>query len=325
MRGMLAIIALLAAIAAAPPVSAQTAASFPGRPMRIIIPLPPGGVTDGMARLIAQKMQEAWGQPVVPENRPGASQFIAAEAAAKAPPDGHTLFFANHQNMAMNAGLFAKLPYDPLRDFTAVSLVVVSANLLVAHPSVPAKDIGEFVALARARPGQLNYGSQGTGSSGHVGAAMLAQMANVDMVHIPYKGPAAASQDLLGGQINVLFDTVFSQLANVRGGKVRALGISSLQRHPLLPDVPTIAEQGYPGFEVIPWFGLVAPARTPRDVILKLNAEVVRALNDEVQKTRLTDQGLVVVASTPEAFQEHINAENAKWARVIREMKITAD
>ncbi|MGH8703413.1 MAG: Bug family tripartite tricarboxylate transporter substrate binding protein [Burkholderiales bacterium] len=325
MRRTSGIIALLAAIALMPPALAQTAASFPSRPMRIIIPLPPGGVTDGMARLIAQRMHEAWGQPVVPENRPGASQFIGAEAAAKAAPDGHTLFFANHQNMAMNAGLFAKLPYDPLRDFTAVSLVVITSLLLVAHPSVPAKDIRELVALARARPGQLNYGSQGNGSAGHVGTAMLAQMANVDMVHIAYKGPAAASQDLLGGQINLLFDSVFSQLGNVRSGKVKALGISSLQRHPLLPDVPTVAEQGYPGFEVIPWFGLVAPARTPRDVILKLNAEVVRAMNDEVQKKRLTDQGLVVVASTPEAFQERINAENAKWTRVIREMKITAD
>lgn len=319
------ILALLAGITFLPAALAQTAESFPSRPIRIIIPLPPGGVTDGMARLIAQKMQEAWGQPVVAENRPGASQFIASEAAAKAAPDGYTLFFANHQNMAMNSGLFAKMPYDPLRDFTAVSLVVTSANLLVANPSVPAKDIGELVALARARPGQLNYGSQGTGSSGHVGAAMLAQMANVDMVHIPYKGPAAASADLLGGQINVLFDTVFSQLGNVRGGKVKALGISSVQRHPLLPDVPTVAEQGFAGYEVIPWFGLVAPARTPRDVILKLNAEVVRAMNDEVQRKRLTDQGLVVVASSPEAFQAHIDAENAKWTKIIREMKISPD
>lgn len=325
MRRTSRIIALLAAIALMPPALAQTATSFPSRPIRIIIPLPPGGVTDGMARLIAQKMQEAWGQPVVPENRPGASQFIGAEAAAKAAPDGHTLFFANHQNMAMNSGLFAKLPYDPLRDFAAVSLVVTSANLLMAHPSVPAKDIGELVALARARPGQFNYGSQGTGSSGHVGAAMLAQMANVDMVHIPYKGPAAASQDLLGGQIHLLFDTVFSQLGNVRGGKLKALGISSLQRHPLLPDVPTIAEQGYSGYEIIPWFGLVAPSGTPRDVIAKLNAEVVRALNDEVLRKRLTDQGLVVVGGTPEAFQQHINAENAKWTRLIRDMKISSD
>ncbi len=304
---------------------AQAAASFPSRPMRIVIPLPPGGVTDGMARLIAQRLQEAWGQPVVPDNRPGGNHFIAGELAAKAAPDGHTLFFANHQTLAMNPGLFAKMPYDPLRDFTAVSLIVTSANLLMAHPSVPVNNLQELVALARSRPGQLTYGSQATGSSGHVGVVMLAQMASIDMVHVPYKGPAPATQDLLAGQINLLLDSVFTQLGNVRAGKLKALGISSLQRHPLLPDVPTIAEQGYSGYEIIPWFGLVVPSGTPRDVIVKLNAEVVRALNDEVLRKRLTDQGLVVVGGTPEAFQQHINAENAKWTRLIRDMKISAD
>ncbi len=317
--------AALLLAAAASPALAQTAASFPSRSIRMIIPLPPGGVTDGMARLLAQKLQEAWGQPAVPDNRPGGNQFIAAELAAKAAPDGHTLFFANHQTLAINPGLFAKMPYDPLRDFTAVSLVVTSANLLMAHPSVPASDLRELVALARARPGQLTYGSQATGSFGHVGVAMLAQMAGIEMVHVPYKGPAPATQDLLAGQINLLLDTVFTQLGNVRAGRLKALGISSLQRHPLLPDVPTIAEQGYSGYEIIPWFGLVVPSGTPRDVIAKLNAEVVRALNDEALRKRLTDQGLVVAGGTPEAFQQHINAENAKWTRLLREMKISSD
>jgi tripartite-type tricarboxylate transporter receptor subunit TctC len=304
---------------------AQSAATFPARPVRIVIPLPPGGVTDGMARFIAQKMQETWGQPVVPENRPGASHFIAAEHVAKSAPDGHTILFANHATLAMNAGLFEKLPYDPLKDFTAISLVVSSANVLMAHPSVAAKDVRELIALAKAQPGKLNYGSQGTGSSGHIGIAMLAHAAGVSLVHIPYKGPALATQDLIGGRVELLFDTVFSQLSNIRAGKLKALAVSTLERHPLLPEVPTVAEQGLAGFEVVPWFGLVAPAATPRDIVAKLNAEVVRILQDETQRKRLTDLGLTVVASTPEAFQAHINDEHAKWARLIRELGIRAD
>jgi tripartite-type tricarboxylate transporter receptor subunit TctC len=325
MHPLLHLFAALVLVCAMPSASAQTAANFPSGPMKIIIPLPPGGVTDGMARLIAQKMQEAWGQPVVPENRPGGNHFIAAELVAKAAPDGHTLFFANHQTLAMNPGLFRKMPYDPLRDFAAVSLVVSSANVLVAHPSVPAMDVRELIALARSKPGFLTYGSQATGSSGHIGAAMLAEMTGIQMVHIPYKGPAPATQDLLGGQINLLFDTVFSQLSNIRSGKLKALGISSLQRHPQLPSVPTVAEQGLPGFEVIPWFGLVVPARTPRDIVDKLSGGVARAMSDETQRKRLTDLGLLVDTSGPETFQRLIVAEHAKWTRVIREMNISAD
>jgi tripartite-type tricarboxylate transporter receptor subunit TctC len=317
---------LLALALAAPALAcAQGAAGFPTKPMRIVIPLPPGGVTDGMARFIAQKMQEAWGQPAVPENRPGASHFIAAEHVAKAAPDGHTVLFANHATLAMNPGLFSKMPYDPLKDFVAVSLVVSSANLLMAHPSVPAKDLSELVALARSRPGRLNYGSQGNGSSGHIGIAMLAHGAGISLVHVPYKGPALATQDLIGGQVELLFDTVFSQLANIRAGKLKALAISSLQRHPMLPEVPTVAEQGFAGFEVLPWFGLVAPAGTPSDIVAKLSAQVALIMADDTQRKRLTDLGLTVVASTPEAFQRHINAEHAKWVKLIRELRISAE
>ena len=304
---------------------AQGAAGFPAKPMRIVIPLPPGGVTDGMARFIAQKMQETWGQPVVPENRPGASHFIAAEHVAKSAPDGHTMLFANHATLAMNAGLFEKLPYDPIKDFSPISLVVTSQNLLVAHPSVPAKDLRELIALAKASPGKLNYGSQGAGSSGHIGIAMIAHQAGLSLVHVPYKGPAPATQDLIGGQVQLLFDTGFSQLSNLRSGKLKVLAISTLERHPLFPDVPTVAEQGLAGYEVIPWFGLVAPAGTPRDIVARLSAEVARILQDETQRKRLTDLGLTVVASTPEAFQKHINDEHAKWTRVIRQLGIRAE
>ena len=325
MRRILTLCAAALALAACTAAHAQSAASFPARPVRIVIPLPPGGVTDGMARFIAQKMQETWGQPVVPENRPGASHFIAAEHVAKSAPDGHTIFFANHATLAMNAGLFEKLPYDPLKDFTAISLVVTAQNVLVAHPSVPAKDLRELIALAKAQPGKLNYGSQGRGSSGQIGIAMIAHQTGISLVHVPYKGPAPATQDLIGGQVQLLFDTVFSQLANIRSGKLKVLAISTLERHPLLPDVPTVAEQGLAGYEVIPWFGLVAPAGTPRDIVAKLNAEVVRILQDETQRKRLTDLGLAVVGSTPEAFQKHINDEHAKWTKQIRELGIRAD
>ena len=203
--------------------------------------------------------------------------------------------------------------------------MVSSANVLMAHPSVAAKDVRELIALAKAQPGKLNYGSQGTGSSGHIGIAMLAHAAGVSLVHIPYKGPALATQDLIGGRVQLLFDTVFSQLSNIRAGKLKALAVSTLERHPLLAEVPTVAEQGLAGFEVVPWFGLVAPAATPRDIVAKLNAEVVRILQDETQRKRLTDLGLTVVASTPEAFQAHINDEHAKWTKLIRELGIRAD
>lgn len=325
MRRFLGLCLVGLALAASASTYGQGAAGFPARPVRIVIPLPPGGVTDGMARFIAQRMQETWGQPVVPENRPGASHFIAAEHVARSAPDGHTIFFANHATLAMNPGLFSKMPYDPLKDFTAISLVVTSANVLMAHPSVPAKDVHELIALAKAQPGKLNYGSQGLGSSGQVGIAMLAHMAGISLVHVPYKGPALATQDLIGGQVQLLFDTVFSQLANIRAGKLKALAISSRERHPLLSDVPTVAEQGFAGYEVIPWFGLVAPAATPRDIVAKLGAEVVRILADETQRKRLTDLGLTVVASTPEEFQRHINEEHAKWTKLIRELRISAE
>jgi tripartite-type tricarboxylate transporter receptor subunit TctC len=322
MKRILTVWAAALAVATSTFIHAQ---SFPARPIRIVIPLPPGGVTDGMARFIAQKMQETWGQPVVPENRPGASHFIAAEHVARSAPDGHTMLFANHATLAMNPGLFEKLPYDPLKDFTAVSLVVTSQNLLVAHPSVPARDLRELIALAKANPGKLNYGSQGQGSSGHIGIAMIAHQAGLSLVHVPYKGPAPATQDLIGGQVQLLFDTGFSQLANIRAGKLKVLAVSTLERHPLLADVPTVAEQGLAGYEVIPWFGLVAPAGTPRDIVAKLNAEVVRILQDEAQRKRLADLALNVVASTPEAFQKHINDEHAKWTKLIRELGIRAD
>jgi tripartite-type tricarboxylate transporter receptor subunit TctC len=320
LRGLAAAVLLCAA-----PAFSQTAATYPAKPIRIVIPLPPGGISDNMARLIAQKLQEAWRQPVVPENRPGGNHFIGAEIAARAAPDGYTLFFANHQTLAMNPGLFAKMPYDPVRDFVPVSLLVTSPNILVAHPSVPAKDLKELIEFARQKPGNINYGSQGTGSSGHVGMSMVEEMAGVKLTHIPYKGPAGATQDLLSGQLHVLLDTVFTQLGNIRSGKVKVLGVTGRQRAPLLPEVMTFEEQGLKDYEMLTWFGIVVPRGTPADIVAKINGELRRIMGDESVRQRLTDQGLVVVGSTPEAFQRHVESEYAKWTKTIRAMGVKPD
>ncbi|MDO8598010.1 MAG: tripartite tricarboxylate transporter substrate binding protein, partial [Sulfuricaulis sp.] len=303
----------------------QSLAGFPSKPIRIVIPSPAGGPTDILGRLLARGFQAKWGQPAVPENRPGASQFIASDLVAKAAPDGYTLLVGTHQSHQNNAGLFRKLPYDPIKDFAPISLLASAPIVLLVHPSVPAKSLTELLAIARAKPGALNYGSQGNGSGGHIGMAMIEQMANVRMNHIPYKGAAPALVDLVGGRIDVLMATITSSVGNIRAGKVRALGVTSLQRSPLLPDVPSISELGLSGFEVVGWFGLFAPAGTSREVILELNTEVVRIMNEPDTKKLLTNQGLVVAANSPEQFAQHVAREIDKWTKFIRGAKIQAD
>lgn len=317
----------LAAIAfagLAAPAVAQTD-TYPNKPVRVIIPFPPGGVTDSMGRLIALELSKAWNSPVFPENRPGAASIIGAEAAAKSAPDGYTLFIGHHQTHATNPHLFDKLPYDPIRDFAPVSLLVNSWNLLVVHPSVPAKNLQELVALARERPGRVSYGSQGNGTSGHISGELLAIAGKVDMIHVPYRGAGPAQQDLLGGQINMLFDTIFSQLGNVNAGKVRALGIVAPKRSPLVPDVPTMAEQGMAGVDMQPWFALFVPAGTPADIIRKVNADVVKLMNSQEVRPRLEQQGLTIVASSPEELGAHVRREGERWGRVIRQANIKPD
>ncbi|MBI2318689.1 MAG: tripartite tricarboxylate transporter substrate binding protein [Betaproteobacteria bacterium] len=306
-------------------IPSQAAAGFPSKPIRIVIPSPAGGPTDILGRLLAQGFQAKWGQPAVPDNRPGASQFIASELVAKAAPDGYTLLLGTHQSHQNNAGLFRKLPYDPIKDFVPISLLASAPLVLLVHPSVPAKSLHELLAIARAKPGSLNYGSQGYGSGGHIGTAMVEQMADVRMSHIPYKGAAPASVDLVGGRIDVLMASITSNLGNIRTGKVRALGVTSLQRSPLLPDVPSISELGLSGFEVVGWFGLFAPALTPRDIVLALNTEVVRIMNEPDTKNLLTNQGLIVVANSPEQFAQYVAREIDKWTKFIRGAKIEAD
>jgi tripartite-type tricarboxylate transporter receptor subunit TctC len=307
--------------------TAQTAptSDYPAKPVRIIIPFPPGGVTDSMGRLVAMELQKAWGSPVVPENRPGAASIIGAEAAARSAPDGYTLFIGHHQTHATNPHLFDKLPYHPVRDFAPVSLLVHSWNLLVVHPSVPARTLAELVKLARDKPGTVTYASQGNGTSGHISGELLAISAKADMIHVPYRGAGPAQQDLLGGQVNMLFDTIFSQLGNVKAGKVRALGLVAPTRNALVPEVPTMTELGMPEVNMQPWFALFAPAGTPREIIRKVNTDVVRIMNSAEVKPRLEAQGLTVVASSPEALAQHVEREGARWGKVIREANIKPD
>ena len=301
----------------AAPLHAQ---SYPSRQVRFIVPFPPGGVTDRMARLLSQRMTESWLQPVVVENRPGGSGIIACQAVTAAPPDGYTLLMGNINTHAINASLLPKLPYDPVRDFAPISLLVSVPNLLVVHPSVPANSFQDLVALARSRPGTLNFASSGAGTSSHLAGELFRTMAKIDIVHVPYKGPGPALQDLLAGQVSMTFDTVSSTLPQVRAGKLKGLAVTSPGRAAVAPDIPTVAESGLPGFDVAPWFGALARAGTPAEVIAKLNAEMVRILGlPDIRDNLVNVQGMTVIAGTPEAFARHIEQETARWARIVRE------
>jgi tripartite-type tricarboxylate transporter receptor subunit TctC len=315
-------VALCAAVASAQ----DPAASYPSRTIRLVVPFPPGGVTDRLGRVLAQKMQEDWGQPAVVDNRPGASGMIAAEAVAKAAPDGYTLMMGHIGTHAINASLFAKLPYDPVRDFAPVSLLVTVPNILLLHPTVPASSVRELIALARARPGTLNFASPGSGTSGHMSAELFKSMAGVDIVHVPYKGPGPALQDLLAGQVNMLFDTVASSLPQVRAGKAKGLAVTSRDRAVIAPDIPTMAESGVPGYEIAPWFAAFAPAGTPASIVAKLQGEMARILaQPDVRNAFVNQQGMTLIASTPDELAAHVQREIAKWAKVVKETGARAD
>ncbi len=314
-----ALVALAVATAAAGAAAQDPAAQFPSRPIRIVVPFPPGGVTDRLARMVAQKMQEGWGQPVVVENRPGASGMIAAEAVAKSAPDGYTLMMGHIGTHAINVSLFSKLPYDPVKDFAPVSLLVSVPNVLLVHPSVPANSVQELVALAKARPGTLNFASPGSGTSGHMSAELFKSLAGIDIVHVPYKGPGPALQDLVAGQVNMLFDTVASSMPQVRGGKLKGLAVTTRERSAIAPDVPTMAEAGVAGYEIAPWFAAYAPAGTPPAVVDKLQAEMARILSlPEVRTAFIDQQGMTLIASSPAELGAHTQREIAKWAEVVK-------
>ena len=311
--------ALVLAVAAVDARAQDPAASFPARTIRIVVPFPPGGVTDRLARMVAQKMQEHWGQPAVVENRPGASGMIAAETVAKSAPDGYTLMMGHIGTHAINVSLFGKLPYDPVKDFAPVSLLVSVPNVLLVHPSVPANSVQELVALAKARPGTLNFASPGSGTSGHLSAELFKSLAGIDIVHVPYKGPGPALQDLVAGQVNMLFDTVASSMPQVRGGKLKGLAVTTRERSAIAPDVPTMAESGVSGYEIAPWFAAYAPAGTPPAVVNKLQAEMARILSlPEVRTAFVDQQGMTLIASSPAELGAHTQREIAKWAQVVK-------
>lgn len=298
-------------------------ATWPERPVTLVVPYTPGGVTDALARNVAKALSDRLKQPVVVENRAGGGANIGAALVAKANPDGYTLLMGSAATHAINASLYQKLSYDHVKDFAPISLVAQVPNVLVVHPSVPAHNVKELIAHAKANPGKLNFGSSGAGGTIHLSGELFKSMAGVQMTHVAYKGSAPAVNDLLGGQTQVMFDS--SVVPHVKAGKLRALGVTSAKRSSALPDVPTIAEAGLPGYEATAWFGILAPAGTPEPVITRLNAEISAVLRDPVLTKWLEGQGFDAAGGSPADFAAHIRKETAKWARVVKESGATAD
>src|SRR5438876_6157961 len=293
-------------------------AQYPAKPIHLIVPFPPGGGNDTVARAIAQQLGPDLGQPVVIDNRPGAGGSVGAELAAKAPPDGYTLFLAGVGSHAVNPNFHRKLPYDPVTDFAPVSLIASAPSVLVVNPAVPARTIAEFTAYARANPGKLNYASNGNGSAAQLAAAMYETMAGVHMVHVPYKGIAPAMTDLMSGEVQLMFGTVVALVPHIQAGKLRALAVTSRKRSSLLPDLPTLAESGLPDYEAGSWYGILAPAGTSREVIDRLHGAIVKALKQPDVSKRLAAEGAEVIGSTPDEFAAHIKAEIARVGAVVR-------
>jgi len=311
------LIHLLAAALASPLVMAQTPA-FPRQPVTLVVPFPAGGPTDAMARVLALKLGERLGQQVVIDNRGGAGGGIAAEQVARAPADGHTLFFGTTGTMAINPALYTKLRYDPIKDFAPVSLMATTMNVLVVHPAVPAKSLPELVKLAKAKAEDLTYASAGNGSSNHLSGELLKSMAGIQINHVPYKGSGPALVDLLGGRITMMFDTVAQQTQNLATGKVRALAVTGPRRSPLLPDVPTAQESGLKDFDVTIWFGVLAPAGTPLPVIERLNREIVAVMSTDEMKKRMQSDGAEAQSTTPADFAALIKRDTAKWGPIVK-------
>jgi tripartite-type tricarboxylate transporter receptor subunit TctC len=301
------------------------AQTYPSKPVRMIVPYPPGGATDILARVIGQKLGESLGQQIVVENRPGATGNIGAEVAAKAPTDGYTLLMGQASNLAINISLMGKLPYDPIKDFAPVTLVASTPNVLVVHPSLPVRSIKDLIALAKAKPRAINYASSGNGSPGHLAAELFKKMAGIDMVHIPYKGAAPALNDVVAGQASLYFTSPLSAQSFVRAGRLRMIAVTSAKRSASMPDVPTIAEAGFREFDMTSWWGVLAPAGVSREIIGRLHGEIARILGTKDMKERLAGQGADAVSCTPEEFGAYIKSEISKWARVIKDSGARVD
>jgi tripartite-type tricarboxylate transporter receptor subunit TctC len=300
-------------------------ATYPVKPIRLVVPFTPGGSTDILARAIGLELTKAWGQAVVIDNVPGAGGSLGADKVAKASADGYTLLMGHIGTLAVNPSLYPALPYDPVKSFAPVAWVARVPNVLVVNPQVAARSVKELVALAKSRPGQLNYGSGGNGSAANLATEYFKLQTGTSLLHIPYRGTAPAINDLIGGQIQVLFTGAPAVLSQIRNGQLRALAVSSPQRLPALPDLPTVAEAGYKDFEADQWYGVVAPAGTPRDIINKLNTQINLALNAPELKARLSSEGAVATPTTPEAFGKHIASEIARWKPVIQSGRVKTD
>ena len=298
--------------------------AFPTKPVRIIVPYPAGGPADLLPRVVAEKLSQKWGQPVVIENKPGASGSIGMAEGARAEPDGYTLVLAPTGNLTVNPTLFPNLPFDTHRDFTPVTLLAESPNVLVVHPTVPVKTFKELIAHAKANPGKLNFSSPGAGSGAHLAGELLNLEAGIKAVHIPYKGMAPAVNDLLGGQVQMMFAGISTAVKHVQAGKLVALAIAGPQRSPQLPDVPTVIESGIPGFDVTSWYGIIVRAGTPPAIVQKIQRDMAEALQMEDVKKRLAVLGLAPVGNTPEAFDAIIKAESLKWGDIVKRAGIKA-
>lgn len=303
---------------------AYAQSDYPHKPIRIVVPVAPGGGTDFTARLIGQKLAEAWGQSVIIDNRPGAAGNLGVEIVSKAQPDGYTLVMPI-TSFSINPSLYAKLPFDTARDFAPVVLVASAPLLLVINPGVPAQSVKDLVALAKAKPGAMNFANSGSGTTAHLAGELFKRMAGVDIVSIAYKGGGPAVIDLIAGQVQIYFSTIPAALQQVKAGRLRALAVTSSKRVPELPDMPTVAESGLPGFEVVGWFGLFAPAGTPKPVIARLNTEIVRILNVPESRERLSGHGLIPGGGTPDELGRFLQAEIVKWRKLIKETGIRVE
>ena len=301
------------------------AQSYPSRPVRLVVPFPAGGTTDILARAMAEKLSGALGQQFVVDNRPGAGGNIGSDIVAKSQSDGYTLLMGTVGTHAINPSLYPKMPYDHVKDFVPVVLVAGVPNVLVVNPTVPAKTVAELIALAKEKPGTINFASSGNGTSIHLSGELFKLLAGVQIAHVPYKGSAPALTDLIGGQVQIMFDNLPSALPHIKGGKLRALAVTSSKRAPALPDLPTIAESGVAGFEASSWFGILAPAATPRDIVQRINAEANKALHAPDMREKLLAQGAEAVGNSPEFFADYIRTETVKWAKVVKDSGARVD
>jgi tripartite-type tricarboxylate transporter receptor subunit TctC len=323
MRGITSALAACVAVAALTP-SVAGAQAYPVKPLRIIVPFPPGGATDILGRYIAQKLGETLGQQALIDNRPGANGTLGLDLGAKAPPDGHTLVIGQTGNLTISPNL-TRVPYDPLKDFAPITLLVASPHVIAVHPSLPVKSLKDLVALARSQPGALNYASTGSGSAGHLGVELLKKTTKMNVVHVPYKGAVPGFTDLVAGHVAMMFTSVMSTQSFAKAGRVRMLAVGSAQRSPSAPDVPTIAESGYPGFEVTTWWGLLGPAAMPKEIVGRLNADAVKIMASQDARDRIGTIGADLVTTTPGEFAQRIRREHGVWAQAIKESGAKVD